>query len=172
MFSSPITCQWQQIPNFTSYAYGQLLLSDTTLFMLGSDPSDYALHLYRITFTNTSPDWSSKMMCSSSSWSVVYASSFLSSSKIYSLFSYGQSPKYLYFVTLSLNDGNVLSSRYKSSISCTYGSPGLTTTGDYVIASVCTQYLLVYNTILSTFLIKTYGGNVLNGMSLESTTGR
>ena len=119
LFSSLFSSSCQKIPNFSQFANGQLKISDSSMFMLGSDPSSpYQLHLYKHTFGNTSPDWSLKLSWPSGTWTTSESESLLISSSIYTLFLYGSSPKYAYMAVISVSDGTV-SNRYKSSISCT-----------------------------------------------------
>ena len=104
--------------------------------MLGVDDPSVStlgnLHLQKVTFLKTSVDWSNLLLCSSSGWSSFLSESWLSedSSVIYSFFVFGTT-KYLYFVTLSVSNGNVASTRYKSSITVFYVS-GLVLKDDYL----------------------------------------
>ena len=171
MFSSPSSSGCQQITNFNSYAYGQLKISDSSMFMFGSDPSSpYQLHLYKHTFGVTSPNWSLKLSWPSGTWAAIYSESLLISSSIYTFFSYG-SPKYAYMAVISVSDGTV-SNRYKSSISCTavWGSG---VNGDYIAASLywSSYYLLMFNKATNLFDIKSFPGTYLIGIGLD-TTGR
>ena len=169
---SPSTSQCQEISNFYQYAYGQLKLSDTTLFMLGYDPSSYNLHLYKHTFGNTSPDWSLKQLWISGSWAESLSESVLVSSSIYTFFSYG-STQYAYMAVISISDGSV-STRYKSSDSCDniyiYGSG---VSGNYIAVNLrCSSYhLLMFNVATNLFIIKAFSGD-LKGIGLEPITNR
>ena len=170
MFSSSSGSGCQQISNFYQYAYGQLKVSDSSMFMLGVDPSSpYQLHLYKHTFGGTSPDWSLKLSWPSGTWTISESESLLISSSIYTLFPYG-SPQYVYMAVISVSDGTI-GNRYKSSISCTfvYGSGA---NGDYIAASVrwSSYYLLMFNRATNLFDIKSFSGN-LYGIGLD-TTGR
>ena len=167
---SPSSSACQQISNFDQYANGQLKISDSSMFMLGVDPSSpYQLHLYKHTFGGTSPDWSLQLSWPSGFWSIGYSESLLISSSIYTLFPYG-STRYLYMAVISVSDGTV-SNRYKSSISCTqvWGSAVI---GDYIVASVTwsSYYLLMLNRATNLFNIKSFSGT-LYGIGLD-TTGR
>ena len=53
MFSNPTNAQCQQIIMFKYYAYGQLKLSDATYFIIGYDPSNYNLHMYKLTLATS-----------------------------------------------------------------------------------------------------------------------
>ena len=170
MFSSPSSSECQKISNFIGDAYGKLKISDSSMFMLGVDPSSpYQLHLYKHTFGGTSPDWSLKLSWPSGTWSIELSESLLTSSSIYTFFPYG-SPQYVYMAVISVSDGTV-SNRYKSSISCT-GVYGSGTNGDFIVASVewSSFYLLLFNIATNLFDIKTFSG-VLYGIGLD-TTGR
>ena len=170
MFSSPSSSGCQQIFNFYQYAWGQLKISDSSMFMLGVDPSSpYQLHLYKLTFGNSSPDWSLKLSWPSGTWTTSQSSSLLISSSIYTLFPYGSSP-YVYMAVISLSDGTV-SNRYKSSIVCSnvYGSG---VNGDYIVASVewSSYCLLMFNRATNLFDAKSFSGSLF-GIALD-TTGR
>ena len=171
MFSSPTSSGWQQISNFNGYACGKLKVSDSSIFMLGYDPSSpYELRLYKHTFGSTSPDWSLKLAWPSGTWTTEFSESLLVSSTIYTFFPYGSSTKYVYMAMISLSDGTV-SNRYKSSISCTevYGSG---VNGDYIAASVqwSSFYLLMFNKASNLFDIRSFSG-LLVGIGLD-TNGR
>ena len=172
MFSPSSNSACQEISNFNSYAFGQLKISDSSMFMLGVDPSSpYELHLYKHTFGGTSPDWSLKLSWPSGTWLTAESESLLISSTIYTLFPYGSSTLYVYIAVISLSDGTV-SNRYKSSISCSnvYGSG---VNGDYIVASVLcspSYYLLMFNRATNLFDIKSFSG-YLFGIGLD-TTGR
>ena len=172
MFSSPSSSACQQISNFSQYAYGQYKISDSSMFMLGVDPSSpYQLHLYKHTFGGTSPDWSLKLSWPSGTWTTSNSESLLISSTIYTLFPYG-SPQYAYMAVISVSDGTV-SNRFKSSISCTavWGSG---VSGDYIVASVQwppSYYLLMFNRATNIFDIRSFPGTYLVGICLD-TAGR
>ena len=171
MFSSPSSSGCQQISNFSQYANGQLKISDSSMFMLGSDPITYKLYLYKHTFGGTSPDWSLKLSWPSGTWVTNDSESLLVSSSIYTFFPYGSFPnQYVYIAVISLSDKTV-SNRYKSSVSCTnvFGSG---VNGDYIAASVrwLSDYLLMFNRATNLFNIKSFSGN-LHGIGLD-TTGR
>ena len=170
MFSSLSISGCQQISKFSNYAFGQLKISDSSMFILGREPlSPYQLHLYKHTFGGTSPDWSLKLAWPSSSWNMFESESLLISSSIYTLFPYG-SPKYLYMAVISISDGTV-SNRYKSSISCTYVF-GSGASGDYIAASVqwSSNVLLMFNRATNSFDIRSIICNLF-GIGLD-TTGR
>ena len=173
MFSSPSSSGCQQISNFSQYAQGQLKISDSSMFMLGRDPSSpYQLHLYKHTFGGTSPDWSLKLSWPSGTWNTEWSESLLISSSIYTFFPYGSTTKYVYMAVISVSDGTV-SNRYKSSISCSYVWVwGLEVNGDYIVASVSwsSDYLLMFNRSTNLFDIKSFSG-FLFGIGLD-TTGR
>ena len=171
MFSSPSSSACQQISNFNYNAFGQLKISDSSMFMLGVDPSSpYHLHLYKHTFGGTSPDWSLQLSWPSGTWNIFYSESHLISTSIYTFFPYG-SPLYVYMAVISVSDGTV-SNRYKSSISCTnvWGSGN---NGDYIVASVqwSSSHLLMFNKATNLFYIKLFSGSGLYGIGLD-TTGR
>ena len=172
MFSSPSNSGCQQIPNFSQYAYGQLKTSDSSMFMIGSDPlSPYQLHLYKHTFGGTSPDWSLQLAWPSGNWLTAESESLLISSCIYTFFPYG-STQYVYMAVISLSDGTV-SNRYKSSVSCTAVN-GSGVSGDYIAASVAwssSSYLLIFSRATNLFDVKLFPGIFLIGIGLD-TTGR
>ena len=71
------------------------------------------------------------------------------------------------------SNGNVIGTRYISSINCS-GARKTVLNGDYVIISAYwgSQYIILFNTIASTFKIKQFTGSYLNGCILEPSTGR
>ena len=170
MFSSPSSSTCQQISNFNTFVFGQLKISDSSMFMLGIHPSSpYQLHLYKHTFGETSPDWSLKLFWPSGTWTINDSESLLISSSIYTFFAYGSS-QYVYMAVISLSDGTV-SNRFKSSVSCSnvFGSGA---NGDYIAASVrwSSDYLLMFNRATNLLNIKSFSG-FLHGIGLD-TTGR
>ena len=173
MFSFPSSSGCQQIFNFFQYAFGQLKISDSSMFMFGGDPlSPYQLHLYKHTFGATSPDWSLKLSWPSVFWTAGDSESLLISSSIYTFFSYGSSStKHVYMTMISLSDGTI-SNRYKSSINCgnVWGSGA---NGDYIAASVLwsSSYLLMFNRATNLFDVKLFPGTFLFEIGLD-TTGR
>ena len=72
---------------------------------------------------------------------------------------------------ISLADGAV-SLRYKSNINLS-GVNGAATNGDYIFATVNSPaYLLMFNLATHLFACRTFSGNELYGLELETTTGR
>ena len=173
LFSSPSSSGCQQISNFNSYAYGQLKISDSSMYMLGVDPSSpYQLHLYKHTFGGTSPDWSLKLSWPSGTWIINKSESLLISSTIYTFYPYGSSTQYVYMTAISLSDSTVVS-RYKSSIAWTYVF-GSGVSEDYIAASIYwspSHNLLMFNRASNLFDIKSFSGTNLFGICLD-TTGR
>ena len=132
IFSSA-SCQWQSITNI-KIGYGHLMISDTQFFMVGAGPSTpYDLHMYKLTFLNTSVDWADKIACASGTWTSSFSESVLSEDglSIYSFINFGSS-RYLYFVSLSVSTGSVVGTRYKSSVTTNYVW-GSALNGDYLI---------------------------------------
>ena len=172
LFSSPTSCQCQQITNFFQNAYGQLKLSDTTFFMLGVHPSPtYQLHLYKLSFSNTSLDWALKQAWPST-WTAYHSESLIVSPSIYTFFVYGAN-KYMYMAVINANNGSV-GSRYKSSLLwINYTVYGSAASGDYVVAFVnwSPYYLLIFNRETSVFSFKTFL-TYLCGIWLEASTER
>ena len=173
LFSSSTSASCQQLTNVITGVFGQLKLSDTQIFIIGGDFSAYNFHMYKMTFANTSPDWAMKIVCPSTSWYTTAGESHIDSSgsTIYSAFGYGyNSVYYLYFTSLSASSGSVLSTRYRSNISCItlYGSA---MSGDYIaLSAVCpTPYLVIVNTASSSFSVKLFSGTMLLGGGVDST---
>ena len=153
--------------------YSPLMISNSQFFILGADlASPYNLHIYKITFLSISVDWAKQVACSSGTWVAYYSESVLSSdgSTIYSFFTFGAT-KYLFFVGLSVSDGSVATTRFKSSIAVPdlYGS---SLNGDYLISTVSgPACLLIYSISASTFTIKSFSGT-LRGWAVEPSSGR
>ena len=168
LYSTPASSQWQKLTNFSSYAYGQLKLSDTTFFLIGLDPSSYDLHLYKHEFSSVSPTWALKLACTSSCLAKTSGSVFASSS-IYSFFIFGNT-QYLYMAVISSADGTV-NARYKSSVSWS-NVHKLDISGDYIAASAWSNMLVVFNRVTNEFSNRYFSGNFLFGIGLEESTGR
>ena len=169
LFTTPLSSQCQQISNFSQYANGQLILSDSSFFLLGSDPSTTHLHLYRIAFSSTTPVWTNTLTCSSNPCAVTFSDSLQISSKIYSFFIYGNT-QYLYLAAMDFNTGTV-SVRYKSSATCTIVY-GIGASGDYLAASAWYTHLVVYNIATTKFEIRLFSGTYIYGIGIEALTAR
>ena len=110
------------------------MISNTQFFVLGaSSTSPYNLQMYKFTFSFTSVNWANQIACVSGTWAASLSDSVLSSDglTVYSFFTFGVT-KYLYFCGLSVSDGSVATTRYKSSASVlsVYGSA---LNGDYLV---------------------------------------
>ena len=111
------------------------MISNSQFFVLGAVPSSANnLHMYKITFSLTSVNWANQIACPSGTWTASFSESVLSSdgSRIYSFFTFGPTNTYLYFCGLSVSDGSVRTTRYKSSASVSYVW-GSALNGDYVV---------------------------------------
>ena len=168
LYSTPTSSQCQKLTNFSSHAYGQLKLSDTTFFLIGLDPSSYDLHLYKLEFSSVSPTWALKLACSSS-WLAKASGSVFASSSIYSLFIFGN-PQYLYMAVISSADGTV-NARYKSSVSW-INVHKVEISGNYIAASACSSMLVVFNRATNEFSNRYFSDTYLFGIGLEEATGR
>ena len=169
LFSSSITADCQQIPSFRDYPYWQLKITDSSFFIIGRDPAaEYDLHIYTFTFAQTSPTWSSRMVCPFNGCAVSISDALSESSKIYSLIAYGNSYK-LYLTAFLSIDGSIISSRYKSNLSCSTVY-GIAKSGDYIIASIgCNAYyLFIFNIATDSVTFKNYGGNTFYGITVDS----
>ena len=116
------------------------MVTDTQFFVLGV-ASD-SLHMYMITFLSTAVDWANKIVYLGS-WSASYSESILSSdsSLIYSYFTFG-SNRYLYFAGMSVLNGSVATTRYKSNTSVS-NLWGASLNGDYIIKLKINQNKIV-----------------------------
>ena len=151
-----------------------LKISDSHLFFLGAaSASTKNLQMYKINFLSISVDWAKQIICTET-WPVFDSESVLSSdsSKIYSFFIFGApSTTYLYFAGLSVSDGSVITTRYKSSADVNYLS-GSALNGDYIIATTYYPSLVMYSISSSTFIIKSFSGYGLFGWGVEPSSGR
>ena len=96
-------------------------------------------------------------------------------SSIYSIFIYGYNYYYVYFyfVCFSSLDGNIISSRYKSSTGYYFLSVNsIVLYEDYVISIIDYNYLVIYNITTFAFTIKLFNGGTLYSMLLDSGSGR
>ena len=152
------------------------MISSTQFFVLGVTPaSPYNLQMYKITFLATSVNWANKIACTSGTWVSNISEAMLSSDKstIYTFFIFAPAAttKYLYFAGLSVSDGSVLTTRYRSSISVD-GLYGSNLNGDYVIASTSSAtYLVIYSISTFTFSIKSFLSYTYS-IGLELSSGR
>ena len=113
------------------------MISSDQFFIISIDFSSSNLHMFKFTFSNTSTDWSRKIVCSLVSWYTSFSESLLSgdSSTIYLLFGYGSLvSKYMHFVALSTSDGTTVNTRYKSSATV-INVWGLVLFGDSIVNS-------------------------------------
>ena len=170
------SAQCQTITNIKT-GFGQLMISNSQFFILGvTINSPFNLQMYKVTFLSSSADWAKQIACTSGPWSAADSESLLSSdgSKIYSFFLFGSSSTtlYLYFCGLSVSDGSVATTRYKSSTTATnvFGSA---LNGDYVIATTWNpSSLVMYSISSSKFKIKFFYGTYLYGWEVEPSSGR
>ena len=170
---SSLSAQCKSI-NSINYGYGHLMISNNQFFVLSTaKTSPYNLQMYKITFSLTSVNWANQIACPSGTWSASNSESVLSSdgSTVYSFFTFGAGT-YLYFCGLSISDGSVATTRYKSSTAVS-GVWGSALNGDYVVATTYSSTSLVmYSISSSTFTIKSFSGIYLNGWGVEPSSGR
>ena len=115
------------------------------------------------------------MSCPSGTWSVSYSETLIDntdSSKLYTMLIYGAT-KYVYFVSMNITNGDVIGSRYKSSISLS-AIYGFKQNGDYLLATLyySSYYLLLVNIKSFSFTIRKFTGNSLYGLAVNSNIGR
>ena len=163
-----------EFPSIRLNSYGDLMLNDDQLFLMGQDVSTLTLfHIYKITFNTGAYNWA-KQISWSSDWAPSFAESILNSdnSKIYSLFLLESNP-YAYFITLNATDGSAVDSRYKSNISWSYVFGSVRDANNVVFSALWSQlwYLFVYDTSLSKLSINRWKG-CLYRMTLEPSTNR
>ena len=164
--------QCQTITNI-NYGLGHLMISNSQFFVLGAAPSSpYNLQMYKITFSITSVNWANQITCTGT-WFAYNSESVLNSdgSTIYSFFLFGAT-RYLYFVGLSVSDGSVTTTRYKSSTNVFYAW-GSALNGDYLVATTeSPTSLVIYSISSSTFTIKSFSSGILYGWGVEPSSGR
>ena len=142
------------------------MIADNQFFYIQADLSSLSIHFFKLTYGKTSTDWSNIIRGTSVSITVLGSESLLSQdkSKIYCIFIFGNSsPNYMHMATFEASSGRVIDSRYKSSISLDYVY-GSALNGNYLIVTakdsmISKNYLVLFNLITSTFIIKesTYG---------------
>ena len=106
LFSDSLNTQWQVIDTYGSFASHYLMLSDSQLFSIGSEPSSpFSLLLYKYAFGSAGVDWADKISCQSGTWSSSESESLTSAdnSKIYTLFLYGNVSKKFLLLHLKYN---------------------------------------------------------------------
>ena len=153
--------------------YGHLMVTDTQFFVLGV--ASNSLHMYMITFLSNAVNWANNIIYSGSgswSWSASYSESILSSdySLIYSYFTFG-SDRYLYFAGMSVLDGSVATTRYKSNtiVSNLWGAA---LNGDYIIATTeAPVSLVIFRIPTSTFIIMSFSFKLYE-WGVERSSGR
>ena len=154
LFSSPSSSQCQEISAIFGYAYGQLLLSNSEIFLAGIDSNlNGNLRFLKITFRNTYVDWGMKMTNLSPFCNTWLFDAVIISNKLFSFFTIGNT-LYVYFVTFSVSDGSAIGSRYISNINwnTVYDSAVY---GDYVIAITYwsgVSILIMVNTSTNLFI--------------------
>ena len=142
--------------------YAQLMLNDNQLVFMGTDPSTFDFHMYKVTFGSTAVNWANKILSISGMMMTVSNSdSILSkdSSYIYSFFTWG-GISYLYFMTFSVSDGSIYGSRYISSTTWTINN-GLSLSGNYLASSTyCSTgyHVVLFYIPTSSFTIKLFSG--------------
>ena len=167
--------QCQTITNIKT-GFGHLMISNSQFFVLGAaTTSPYNLQMYKMTFLSTSVNWTSQIACNTGTWSASNSESVLSSdgSTVYSFFTFGLTT-YLYFVGLSVSDGSITTTRYKSS-GIIPGVLGSALNGDYVVATtstLSTPSLVMYSISSSTFTIKSFSGTNLYEWVMDPSSGR
>ena len=115
------------------------------------------------------------MSWASGSWTASNSETLVScadSTRLYSFFTYG-STKYAYLVSFNSTNGNVISSRFKSNISCS-SIYGMVEKGNYLLATVLwtSSYLVLVDTTSFTFSIKQSSGTSLYGVAVEQGSGK
>ena len=170
LFSTPSSAQCQQILSFASNALGQVKITDSSLFAITMD-SSFSFHFFRITFANTSSDWSSVMPCPvGATWSFGNPGSALASSKIYIFFpTSGSNANPIYAAALSVANGAVVSSRFKTSANWA-SIEGIAATGSYIAATIFNGFyhLGLWNIATDQIIVKSFNGNALGGWSVDS----
>ena len=171
------SAQCQTISNIYS-GIGHLMISNSEFFVLGiATSSSNNLQMNKITFSLTKADWVNQIACLSVSWYASNSESMLSSdgSTVYSFFTFASSSSiwHLYFAGLAMNDGSVVTARYKSNIVVLY-VPGTALNGDYLVATCysTSSYVVMYSLSSSTFTIKSFSGDVLQEWGVEPSSGR
>ena len=167
LFSSPTTNQHYKINSMYYVSLGTLMISDTELFWITlTSASPHNPMLIKLTFANTSADWAKQMSCSSTSCSIWFSCSLLSTdkSKIYTLFPYNQSSNYnIYISSFETSDGTIVGNRYQSTAwSSSYIVYGSVLSGDNIVATLywTAYYLAIYNIPSDSFTFKSFSGNL------------
>ena len=150
------------------------MLSDSQIFFAGIDSTINSIHMYRYTFGNSDADWAKKITWTSAIWVTGNSESLISTdgSKIYSFFIFGH-PAYLYFATFSVSSGNVINSRYKSSIYIA-NVQGSAQNGEYILVTVSdtsASYVLLFNIVTLEFIVRGFS-TTLYGSGIEKLSGR
>ena len=161
---SATSAQWQEITSFSYYPYGELMINDNQLFVLGEDPSSPGPALFlKVTAGSTAVDWATKMTWDGSGWTMDFSEWLLDSNNpyIYSLIGFFNSFTWNnYFLTLSVSNGSLVGSMYKSSsyLIRVYGSARI---GNYLFYVTSSFLVMVDTTSTLSFNIKVFSS--MNG---------
>ena len=170
---STSSAQCQTISNIV-IGYGHLMITNSQFFVVGVTPaSPYNLLMYKITFSLTSVNWANQILCALGTWTASNSESVLSSdgSTIYLFLTFGAT-KYFYFAGMSVSSGSVTTTRYKSNVPVNFMWKSALI-GDYIVVSTESPgSLILYSISSSTFTIKSFSGNNLYGVGLDSSSGR
>ena len=176
LFSSISTLQCYEMSFMKTYASNQLKISDSKYFIIGIDSSSYNLKLLTLNYGDTTPVWADEISCPSGSCSIVAGDSYLDSTnnKIYSFFTYGSGTTYLQFTTLDSTNGDVIGSRFISSIEWTnvWSKIGFANNILGVGINWSGYKLFLYSTETYEFTIRSFSGNYAFWLDKETLYGR
>ena len=172
--AAPSSEDWYKFASLNNFAHSSIVILNK-IFLIGIDSVGlFPLHMVKFTFGNTSVDWSLKTVCPGGTCGVGTSEglSSIDGSKIYTFYIY-DNVNYLYFVILDSMTGAILSSRYKSTITCSSVN-GSALNGDYLAANVVcsTVYLALFNFTASIFSTYSFTQNFLYGINVDSSSGR
>ena len=166
LYSNPGSEDCQEILSVVVLPFGQIMINIGQFYFTGVDTTFNNLHFYKVVYGSTATDWTKKMVCTMSTWSIARGETLLddSKTKLISLFTYGVGSsgtnRYGYFVKFSVSDGSVTGGRYKTNISCS-DIQGSLLYGNYLISTIsCSpdSYLLLLNKLNGEFSTIKYPG--------------
>ena len=185
LFSSPSNTLCYSLSSYSKKPHGQLMINDNQFFFLVIDSTAMNIVYAKVTYGQNSADWMKTMSCflGSNDWDTFQSSVSLlgkDGSTIYLFANLGPFDKdlkiaiqNLYLFAFNSNDGSLIGTRYKSSISCSFVNDA-TAHGDLLIAvTLCYGYnIIIYNTQTSLFIIKYISSVELNGVLVEKLSER
>ena len=175
---APAQLTYQTIATSYDYGHESLMLSDTQLFVISTGASALNISFNKITFESNSAEWTGTLVWPTSSWSIGFSETLLSSdnSKLY-IFAAYENNQLIYFISISMADGSQLGTWYKSN-SNIRSIQGSVQYGNYIVVSFYdvsnteSYQLMILNVSQSKFILKKFTGSALKQVGIDTNSGR